>query len=67
MILTLPKGDAMPSVEYESDKVQVSSCSSGSLNIHPNGNVWATVGILGGTYTDGTAVDMYVTLLIYST
>lgn len=25
------------------------------------------MGILGGTYADGTAVDMYVALLIYST
>ena len=67
MLLTLPKGHAIPNVEYQSVEVQVSSGSSGSLNIHPNGNNGKCVGILGGTYANGKAVDMYVTLLIYPT
>ena len=62
------KGHALPTVDYESVAVQVSSGSSvsGSLTIHPNGNNAKCVGILGGTYAEGTAVDMYATLLIYS-
>jgi hypothetical protein len=68
-VIDSAKGHAIPSVDYESVAVQVSSgpSSSESLNIHPNGDNTKCVGILGGTYADGTAVDMYVSLLIYST
>ena len=66
-VIDSAKGHAIPTVDYESVAVQVSSGSSKSLNIHPNGVNTKCVGILGGTYADGTAVDMYVTLLIYST
>ena len=65
-VIDSAKAHAIPNVEYKSVAVQVSSGSSGSFNIHPNGNGAKCVGILGGTYADGTAVDMYVTLLIYS-
>ncbi|KAF8896883.1 hypothetical protein CPB84DRAFT_1681953 [Gymnopilus junonius] len=33
--------------------------STSSLNIHPSGDNSKCVGILGGTYADGTAVDIY--------
>jgi len=59
VFLLTPPRHAIPNVEYESVAVQVSSGSSGSLNIHPNGNNAKCVGILGGTYADGTAVDIY--------
>ena len=65
-VIDSAKQHAIPNVEYESIAVQVSSISSRSLNIHPNGlrihpngNNAKCVGILGGTYADGTPVDMY--------
>jgi hypothetical protein len=33
-----------------------------SMNIHPKGDYSKCVGMLGGTYTDGKALDMYVAL-----
>jgi len=58
------KGHALPTVEYTSVGVQVTSGSStgSSINVHPNGDNSKCVGILGGTYANGNAVDMYVTL-----
>ena len=64
-LLTLSKGHAIPTVEYKSVAVEVSSGSS-ALNIHPNGDNTKCVGILGGAFADGTPVDMYVTRLMYS-
>jgi hypothetical protein len=60
-LTTLPGPESEPEVEYASVPVQVgSSGTSGSnLNIHPNGNNAKCVGILGGTYADGTAVDIF--------
>ena len=63
-VIDSAKGHAIPSVDYESVAVQVSSGSSKSLNIHPNGDNTKCVGILGGAYANGKAVDMYVTLLL---
>jgi len=59
--LVTPPGHANPAVDYESVAVQVSSGSSesGSLNIHPTSNSAKCVGILGGTYADGTPVDIF--------
>ena len=57
------KGHAQPTISYTSTPVQVgsgSSTPSGSLNIHPNGDNSKCVGILGGTYANGSPVDMYV-------
>jgi len=59
VFINTPPGHAIPTVEYESLAVQVSSGSSASLNIHPNGNNAKCVGILGGTYADGTPVDIF--------
>jgi len=59
VFINTPPGHAIPTVDYESVAVQVSSGSSGSLNIHPNGNDAKCVGILGGTYADGTPVDIF--------
>jgi len=59
VFINTPPGHAIPTVDYESVAVQVSSGSSGSLNIHPNGNNAKCVGILGGTYADGTPVDIF--------
>ncbi|KAF8874385.1 ricin B lectin domain-containing protein [Gymnopilus junonius] len=61
--LSTPPGEAIPAIGYNSIEVQVGSGSSGSgsssLNIHPNGDDSKCVGILGGTYADGTAVDIF--------
>lgn len=55
-----PPGHALPGIEYTSVGVQVSSGSSGSsLNVHPNGDNSKCVGILGGTYANGVAVDIF--------
>ncbi|KAF8874250.1 ricin B lectin domain-containing protein [Gymnopilus junonius] len=63
IIYILGKGEAIPVIGYNSIEVQVGSGSSGSgsssLNIHPNGDDSKCVGILGGTYADGTAVDIF--------
>jgi hypothetical protein len=60
------KGHALPGVEYTSVGVQVGSGTTGSsVNIHPNGDNSKCVGILGGTYANGTPVDMYVALQNY--
>jgi len=56
VFITTPPGHALPTVDYESVAVQV---SSGSLNIHPTSDSNKCVGILGGTYADGTPVDIY--------
>ena len=62
------KGHALPGIEYASVGVDVTSgSSSSSLNIHPNGDNSKCVGILGGTYANGAAVDMYGALPIYLT
>ena len=62
------KGHALPGIEYASVGVDVTSGASGSgLNIHPNGDNSKCVSILGGTYSNGAAVDMYVVLPIYLT
>jgi len=55
------KGHALPDIEYASVGVDVSS----GLNIHPNGDNSKCVSILGGTYSNGAAVD--VALPIYLT
>ncbi|KAF8874388.1 ricin B lectin domain-containing protein [Gymnopilus junonius] len=61
--LTTPPGHSQPNIAYDSVKVQVGSGSSGSgsssLNIHPNFDNSKCVGILGGTYADGNAVDIF--------
>jgi len=60
--LLTPPQHALPNVEYSGVAVQIGSGSappSSSLNIHPNGDNTKCVGILGGTYADGTAVDIY--------
>jgi hypothetical protein len=60
--LATPPGHSIPGIEYTSVKVNVGSGTtppSGSVNIHPNGDNSKCVGILGGTYADGTAVDIY--------
>jgi len=68
VIHSASKGHALPGIEYTSVKVQVGSGSSSSaLNIHPNGDNSKCVGILGGTYANGAALDMYVALTTYST
>jgi len=59
VFVNTPPGHAIPTVEYKSVAVKVSSGSSKSLNIHPNGVNTKCVGILGGTYADGTAVDIF--------
>lgn len=61
------KGHAVLTVNCDSVAVQVIQASSGSsesFNIHPSSDSTRCVGILGGLYTDCTAVDMYVTLLL---
>lgn len=50
---------AIPGVEYTSVAVQVGTAPS-AYNIHPSADSSKCVGILGGVYADGTAVDMYV-------
>ncbi|KAF8878371.1 ricin B lectin domain-containing protein [Gymnopilus junonius] len=59
--LATPPGHSIPGIQYLSQKVNVGSGSgsSGSLNIHPNGDNSKCVGILGGVYADGSAVDIY--------
>src|SRR5262249_45373480 len=37
---------------------------SSTYNIHPNGDNAKCVGIVGGKYTNGTNVDMYVSYLL---
>jgi hypothetical protein len=56
------KGHALPGIEYTSVGVQVLRGAQFSVNIHPNGDNSKCVGILGGTYANGTPVDMYVAL-----
>jgi len=58
-LTTLPGPDSEPGVEYASLAVNVASLASGTLTIHPNGNTNKCVGILGGTYANGTAVDIF--------
>ncbi|KAF8906998.1 hypothetical protein CPB84DRAFT_1878262 [Gymnopilus junonius] len=58
--LFTPPGHSLPSIVYTTQKVNVGSTGpSGSLNIHPNGDNSKCVGILGGVYADGSAVDIY--------
>ncbi|PPQ69125.1 hypothetical protein CVT26_003573 [Gymnopilus dilepis] len=60
--LLTPPGHAQPTISYTSTPVQVgsgSSTPSGSLNIHPNGDNSKCVGIKGGIFADGTAVDIF--------
>jgi hypothetical protein len=59
VFLLTPPQHALPGVEYSSVKVQVGSSGSSHLNIHPNGDNSKCVGILGGTFADGTAVDIF--------
>ncbi|PPQ76086.1 hypothetical protein CVT26_004593, partial [Gymnopilus dilepis] len=63
-ILTTTAGHSQPAIGYFSTPVQVgsgsgSSTPSGSLNIHPNGDNSKCVGIMGGVFADGTAVDIF--------
>jgi len=58
VFLLTPPGHAIPNVEYESVQVHVSGAAE-SLNIHPTSNGAKCVGILGGTYADGSAVDIF--------
>jgi hypothetical protein len=57
----LPQGpDSEPEVEYASLAVTIgTSGPSGTSTVHPNGNSNKCVGILGGTYANGTAVDIF--------
>jgi hypothetical protein len=59
--LSTPPGHANPGFQFLNVSVQVGSGSSGSstLNIHPNGDNTKCVGTLGGTYADGTPVDIF--------
>ncbi|KDR70767.1 hypothetical protein GALMADRAFT_254409 [Galerina marginata CBS 339.88] len=58
--LTTPPGHSFPNIAYTSLPVQVGSGPSSSVStIHPNGDNTKCVGILGGTYADGTAVDIF--------
>lgn len=50
---------SIPGVEYASVAIQVGSAPS-AYKIHPSSDSTKCVGILGGVYADGTAVDMYV-------
>ncbi|KDR68876.1 hypothetical protein GALMADRAFT_272265 [Galerina marginata CBS 339.88] len=56
-----PPGHSLPVIEYTSVAVQVGSAPppSSSINIHPNGDNSKCVGILGGTYANGTPVDIF--------
>jgi hypothetical protein len=58
-LTTLPGPEAVPGVQYAAVTVNVGASGSSGLNIHPNGDNIKCVGILGGTYADGTAVDIY--------
>ena len=59
------KGDVSePFVSYASVQVNVgtSSPSDSTLNIHPTNDANKCVGIKGGVYADGTAVDVYASI-----
>jgi hypothetical protein len=58
-LTTLPGPESVPGVQYVAVTVHVGAAGSSGLNIHPNGDNIKCVGILGGTYADGTAVDLY--------
>lgn len=61
-LITLPGADSEPKVEYASVAVSVGSSgpsTNSTLNVHLNGNNNKCVGISGGTYADGTAVDIF--------
>jgi hypothetical protein len=51
-----PPGHALPGIEYTSVGVQV---TGSTVNIHPDADNSKCVGILGGTYANGAAVDIY--------
>ncbi|PPQ96016.1 hypothetical protein CVT26_016178 [Gymnopilus dilepis] len=60
--LLTPPGHSRPEIEYASVQVNAGSggsSPSGSLNVHPNGDNSKCVGILGGTYANGSPVDIY--------
>ena len=67
VIHSAAKGHALPTVEYTAVEVQVTSGSGSASSIHPNGDNTKCVSVLGGTYADGTAVDMYIALPVYPT
>ena len=54
----------VPSIDYSSVQVTLKSPVSSAFNIHPNGDSAKCIGIFGGAYVDGSAVDMYVALPI---
>jgi hypothetical protein len=59
------KGNTIPGIDYTSVGVQVGPETTSSANIHPRNDDSKCVGILGGTYANGTPVDMYVALPNY--
>ena len=54
----------VPTIEYSSVRVTLRSPGLPALNIHPNGDNAKCIGIFGGVYANGRAVDMYVGLPI---
>lgn len=54
----------VPTIEYDSVHVTLRSPGLLAFNIHPNGDNRKCIGIFGGVYADGRAVDMYVALQI---
>ena len=61
-------GVSVPEVQYTSVPINIGSTGTtgGTLNIHPTSSDAKCVGIKGGVYSNGTAVDVYVSFPTHS-